>query len=87
MHAPNRVRAEIVALAQVYSAKVVDITQNTLVLEISGGPPKVQSFVDMLHPYGIQEMVRTGRIAMVRGSQVNRARTPAPPLAAAGANA
>ena len=72
VHAPSRTRAEIVALAQVYSAKVVDITTNTLVLEISGGPPKVQSFIDMLHPFGIQEMVRTGRIAMVRGSQLSR---------------
>jgi acetolactate synthase-1/3 small subunit len=64
---PSQQRAEIVALTEVFAAKIVDVAVNTMVIEMTGGPAKVENFIDMVRPFGIKEMMRTGRIAMVRG--------------------
>jgi acetolactate synthase-1/3 small subunit len=60
-------RSEIMQLVQVFRARVVDVTPDSLIVEITGGEDKVDSLVDVLRPYGILEMVRTGRVAMARG--------------------
>jgi acetolactate synthase small subunit len=62
-------RAEIVALAEVFGAKIVDVSVTAMVIEMTGGPAKVDNFIDMVRPFGIKEMMRTGRIAMVRGAR------------------
>lgn len=67
IHAPSAKRPEIVALTEVFDAKIVDVGHNTLVIEMTGSPSKVQNFIDVVRPFGIKEMMRTGRIAMVRG--------------------
>jgi acetolactate synthase-1/3 small subunit len=67
LHVPGQQRAEIVALTEVFGAKIVDVASNTMVIEMTGGPSKVENFIDMVRPFGIKEMMRTGRIAMVRG--------------------
>jgi acetolactate synthase I/III small subunit len=72
VYAPKSSRAEIVALTSVYGARVVDVGANTMIVEMSGTPAKVDSFVELLRPFGLREMMRTGRIAMVRGAQVHR---------------
>jgi len=69
LHVPSQQRAEIVALTEVFAAKIVDVAVNTMVIEMTGGPAKVENFIDMVRPFGIKEMMRTGRIAMVRGSR------------------
>lgn len=67
LHIPGGKRAEIVALAEVFDAKIVDVGANTMVVEMTGSPAKVENFLDVVKPFGIKEMMRTGRIAMVRG--------------------
>ena len=67
VHAPAAKRPEIASLTDVFDAKVVDVGQNTMVIEMTGSPSKVQNFIDVIRPYGLKEMLRTGRIAMVRG--------------------
>jgi acetolactate synthase I/III small subunit len=67
IHAPSAKRAEIVALTEVFDAKIVDVGVNTMVIEMTGSPAKVQNFIDVIKPFGVKEMMRTGRIAMVRG--------------------
>ncbi|GAB4110463.1 MAG: acetolactate synthase small subunit [Roseiflexaceae bacterium] len=69
IHAPAPKRPEIVALTEVFDAKIVDVGSNTMVIEMTGSPAKVQNFLDVIKPYGIKEMMRTGRIAMVRGAR------------------
>ena len=69
LHVPSQQRAEIVALTEVFDAKIVDVAVNTMVIEMTGGPAKVENFIDMVRPFGIKEMMRTGRIAMVRGAR------------------
>jgi acetolactate synthase I/III small subunit len=60
-------RGEIFEIVEVFRGKVVDIGGKHLTLEISGPEKKVEAFIDLMKPYGIREVVRTGRIAMARG--------------------
>ncbi len=69
LHVPGPKRAEIVALTEIFDAKIVDVGVGTMVIEMTGSPSKVQNFIDMIRPFGIKEMMRTGRIAMVRGGR------------------
>jgi len=62
----GQARFEIMQLVNVYRAKVVDICAESMIIEVTGPESKVNSLVDMLRPYGIIEMVRTGLVAMVR---------------------
>jgi acetolactate synthase-1/3 small subunit len=61
-------RMEIVLLVEMFRARVVDVSPNDLMLEISGQERKVEAFIDLMRPYGIIELARTGRIALVRGT-------------------
>ncbi len=72
IHAPPASRAEIVALAKVFDAKIVDVGVNTMIIEMTGTPAKVENFVEVLRPFGLKEMMRTGRIAMVRGAHAHQ---------------
>ena len=60
-------RVEISLLVEMFRGKVVDIGTETLVIEISGQETKVVAFIDLMRPYGIIELARTGRLALVRG--------------------
>ncbi len=75
VHAPASRRAEISSLADVFEAKIVDVAHDSLMLELTAGPDKVDNFVELVRPFGIREMVRTGRVAMVRGSNTHSAET------------
>ena len=62
----GNVRAEIRELTDIFRGKIVDVGPDEVMIEISGRENKVQAFIDRVRPYGITELVRTGRIAMVR---------------------
>ncbi len=64
----QQTRFEIVQLMDIYRAKVVDVCLDSMIIEVTGPEAKIDSVVEMLQPYGIIEMVRTGLVAMVRGS-------------------
>lgn len=66
--ADHQTRSCIVQLAHVFKARIVDVAPESLVLEVSGSEAKIDGLLDVLQPYGVLEMVRTGRIAIVRGS-------------------
>jgi acetolactate synthase-1/3 small subunit len=61
-------RSEIMQLVNVFRARVVDVAPESLIVEITGSEDKVDSLVDVLRPFGILEMARTGRVAMARGA-------------------
>jgi acetolactate synthase I/III small subunit len=73
VHAPKTARAELVAMCSVFDAKTVDVGPNTMIVEVTGEPAQVDRFLDVVRPFGIKEMMRTGRIAMIRGSQAHQA--------------
>jgi acetolactate synthase-1/3 small subunit len=55
-------------LVDVYRARVVDVSPESLVIEATGTEDKIDSLVEVLRPYGVSEMVRTGLVAMARGT-------------------
>lgn len=61
-------RMEIVLLVEMFRARVVDVSPNDLMIEISGQEGKIEAFIELMRPYGIIELARTGRIALVRGT-------------------
>ena len=64
--APPGVRSEIRELTDVFRGRIVDVAQEEVMIEISGQERKIEAFIDLIRPFGILELVRTGRIAMVR---------------------
>jgi acetolactate synthase-1/3 small subunit len=66
-------RSEIKELADVFRGRIVDVAADEVMVEISGQERKIEAFIDLMRPYGIVEMVRTGRIAMVRGPRREQA--------------
>jgi acetolactate synthase-1/3 small subunit len=61
-------RAEIALLVEMFRGRVVDISTDALMIEISGQEQKIEAFIQLMRPYGILELARTGRIALVRGT-------------------
>ena len=66
VHATPAQRNEISLLVEMFRARVVDISPGSLMIEISGREQKIEAFIELMRPYGIQELARTGRIALVR---------------------
>lgn len=60
-------RTEIALLVEMFRARVVDISADTMMIEVSGQESKIEAFIDLMRPYGILELARTGRIALIRG--------------------
>lgn len=60
-------RVEMSLLVEMFRGRVVDVTHDTLMVEVSGTEGKIEAFIDLMRPYGIIELARTGRIALVRG--------------------
>jgi acetolactate synthase-1/3 small subunit len=60
-------RTEISLLVEMFRGRVVDISQTNMMMEIAGQESKIEAFIDLMRPYGILELARTGRIALVRG--------------------
>lgn len=61
-------RTEIIQLVDVFRARIVDVANEAMIVEITGDEEKIEGFVEVLRPYGIIEMVRTGMISMLRGT-------------------
>lgn len=61
------VRAEILQIVEIFRARIVDIGRDSLIIEATGDSEKIEAIEDSLRPFGIIELVRTGKIAMVRG--------------------
>jgi len=67
--ADNNTRAEILEIINIFRANIVDVAKKSLIIEITGNSSKIQGLEDMLKPYGILELIRTGKIACSRGSK------------------
>jgi acetolactate synthase I/III small subunit len=63
----NGARSEIRELTDIFRGRIVDVAPDMVMIEISGQERKIEAFIEMVRPFGIIELVRTGRIAMVRG--------------------
>ncbi len=74
---PPENRREVIELADLFRARVVDVARHQLMIELSGTEAKIEAFVELIAPYGIAELARTGVIAMPRGEKDANA-TPTP---------
>jgi len=72
---PDR-RAELVSLSQLAGARVADIGRDAVTFEVVGRPDQVEAFEELVRPYGVRELVRTGRIGLRRPSANGRMNTP-----------
>jgi acetolactate synthase-1/3 small subunit len=63
---PPEKRAEVLALVEMFTAKVVDIGPKYITVEVSGPETKIEAFIESCRPYGIKNLVRTGTVAMAR---------------------
>jgi len=68
--APPQKRQEIFTIAEIFNGKVVDISHETLILEVTGTEGKIEAIIEILKPYGIIEIARTGRVSISRGARV-----------------
>jgi acetolactate synthase-1/3 small subunit len=64
--APPEKRSEILALIEMFNAKVVDIGSKFVMVEVCGPESKIEAFIDSCRPYGVKNVVRTGTVAMAR---------------------
>ncbi|NIS63163.1 MAG: acetolactate synthase small subunit [Proteobacteria bacterium] len=67
-------RTEVFQIVDVFRGKIVDIAHKSLTVEVTGDLGKVEALIEMLKPFGIKEIVRTGKISMARGETVNEKR-------------
>ncbi|MDQ2085152.1 acetolactate synthase small subunit [Herbivorax sp. ANBcel31] len=73
VEANTSTRSEIIQIVEIFRANIVDVSKDTLTIEISGQTNKVAALEDMLNQFGIKEIVRTGKIAIERGNKYIRA--------------
>jgi len=62
-------RAEILQISDIFRGKIIDVSERTLTIEVTGQVEKIDAFQNLLEPYGIKELVRTGKIALSRGAR------------------
>ena len=65
-------RNQVIELATLFRAKVVDVAKTSVIVELAGTEEKIEAFIELMKPYGITELARTGVIAMARGMQIGR---------------
>jgi len=70
-------RPEIVHLVEVFRARIIDLAPDSLTIEITGAEEKIDGLLEVLRPYGVLEVARTGRVAMARGARLPAAVEPA----------
>jgi len=69
LHSPPERRSEILDVVRIFRGRVVDVAANTLIVELTGSSEKVDNFIELMRPYGIKELARSGAVALVRGDQ------------------
>ena len=79
VNAEPQLRAEILRTADIFRAKVIDVTPTSFTLEATGDEGKLEAFLELLRPMGIQEVVRTGKVAIARGPKTRTRRNESPP--------
>jgi acetolactate synthase I/III small subunit len=67
--APDDKKTDIINIVNVFRARIVDVAINSMTIAVSGSPDKIQALIDLVRPFGIQEIVRTGAIAIDRGKR------------------
>lgn len=70
VQADERTRAEVMNIVDIFRGKIIDVSAQSFIVELTGAEEKIDALVKLLRPIGIQEIVRTGKVAMFRGTQL-----------------
>ncbi len=68
--ATTETRGEIIEIANIFRARIVDVARDSLIVEITGDEEKINAFIDLMRQYGIKELAKTGKISMARGGKI-----------------
>ena len=68
VHAAPGKRSEIIEIVDIFRANIVDVGHDSVIIEVTGDQDKIDSLYNLLKPYGVREVMRTGRVAIVRGN-------------------
>lgn len=60
-------RSEVIEIADIFRGNIIDVSSESIIVEVTGNASKLRAFEDLLRPYGIRELVRTGKVALPRG--------------------
>ena len=69
MHAPPGERTELLNLVDIFRGRIVDVAPSSVIIEVTGSAEKIDNFIELMRPYGIKELARSGVVALVRGDQ------------------
>ena len=69
VNAPSRARRDLLDVVNIFEGRVVDVASNTIIVELTGSAEKIDNFIELVQPFGIKEIARSGAVAMVRGNQ------------------
>jgi acetolactate synthase-1/3 small subunit len=69
MQAPPGERTELLNLVDIFRGRVVDVAASSVIIEVTGSSEKIDNFIELMRPYGIKELARSGVVALVRGDQ------------------
>ncbi len=69
VNVPAGKRGEIIEIVEIFRGKIIDVSQKDLVIELAGAEEKLEAMINLMRPYGIKELVRTGSIAIGRGTK------------------
>ena len=75
IHSTSKTRSEIMQIVDIFRARIVDVSHDDLVVEATGTEGKIAAILDLLKPFGIKEIVRTGKIAIARGDSKGQGTT------------
>lgn len=63
-------RSEVIQIVDIFRAKIIDVSQRSMIIEVTGDEDKVEAMIQLLRQFGIKELARTGKVSMVRGAKV-----------------
>jgi len=63
-------RSEVMQIVNIFRAKIIDVSQRSMIIEVTGDEEKVEAIIQLLRQFGIKELARTGKVSMVRGTRV-----------------
>ena len=67
MHAPTSMRRDVLDIVDIFRGRVVDIAMESVIVEVTGSTEKIDNFIELMRPFGIKEVARSGAVALVRG--------------------
>ncbi|HEY8674908.1 MAG TPA: acetolactate synthase small subunit [Candidatus Dormibacteraeota bacterium] len=71
MHAPLPQRRDVLDIVDIYRGRVVDVASESVIIEVTGSTEKIDNFIDLMRPFGIKELGRSGAVALVRGDDAH----------------